>query len=267
MKGCDYMEEKGVWRTIRGRRIFIKDGQSLTEAMRDSGKFENDKKDDINTKNKSAFKSNNLSDGKAKEALNKISQKYKIDTENIEIVETNNIQQTSTTKLDIKKIDNSNAEISIKRQIGLRKDDERGAYHEYAHQMETYWNSQQPKDMNNWGAKTIYDEMMDNGNKLKISLDDYYDRQTTYNSIPTGFLNDDKLSSKIQKNVYDRLEQKGYSYQEIKELQSKTLGNGGYSLNGPREFFAEGIATLELEGPKTEFTKIFEEEFKKEWKF
>lgn len=33
------MEEKGVWRTVGGRRIFIKEGQSLTEAMRDSGKF------------------------------------------------------------------------------------------------------------------------------------------------------------------------------------------------------------------------------------
>lgn len=36
------MEEKdGVWRTVRGRRIFIKDGQSLTDAMRESGKFNN----------------------------------------------------------------------------------------------------------------------------------------------------------------------------------------------------------------------------------
>ena len=32
-------DEGGVWRTISGRRIFIKDGQSLTDAMRDSGKF------------------------------------------------------------------------------------------------------------------------------------------------------------------------------------------------------------------------------------
>lgn len=31
--------ENGVWRTVRGRRIFIKDGQSLTEAMKESGKF------------------------------------------------------------------------------------------------------------------------------------------------------------------------------------------------------------------------------------
>jgi hypothetical protein len=32
-------DESGVWRTIGGRRVFIKDGQSLTDAMRESGKF------------------------------------------------------------------------------------------------------------------------------------------------------------------------------------------------------------------------------------
>ena len=29
----------GVWRTVGGRRIFIKDGQPLEEAMKESGKF------------------------------------------------------------------------------------------------------------------------------------------------------------------------------------------------------------------------------------
>lgn len=37
-------DEGGVWRTIGGRRVFIKDGQSLTDAMRESGKFEISKK-------------------------------------------------------------------------------------------------------------------------------------------------------------------------------------------------------------------------------
>lgn len=32
-------EKKGVWRTICGRKVFIADGQSVTEAMRASGKF------------------------------------------------------------------------------------------------------------------------------------------------------------------------------------------------------------------------------------
>lgn len=42
MKKKDY--ENGVWRTIGGRRVFIKTGQSLSDAMKESGKFK--KKDE-----------------------------------------------------------------------------------------------------------------------------------------------------------------------------------------------------------------------------
>ena len=41
MKGGKLMED-GVWRTVGGRRIFIKEGQSLSDAMKNSGKFNND---------------------------------------------------------------------------------------------------------------------------------------------------------------------------------------------------------------------------------
>lgn len=34
------MDEDGVWRTICGRRVFIKNGQNLTDAMKESGKFD-----------------------------------------------------------------------------------------------------------------------------------------------------------------------------------------------------------------------------------
>ena len=34
-----YNSSQGVWRTIGGRRVFIKTGQSLSDAMKDSGKF------------------------------------------------------------------------------------------------------------------------------------------------------------------------------------------------------------------------------------
>lgn len=37
--------EDGVWRTISGRRVFIKEGQTLTEAMKNSGKFKSQKKE------------------------------------------------------------------------------------------------------------------------------------------------------------------------------------------------------------------------------
>lgn len=36
--------EKGVWRTISGRRVFIKDGESLAAAMQASGKFSANRK-------------------------------------------------------------------------------------------------------------------------------------------------------------------------------------------------------------------------------
>ena len=44
MRGGDYMKENGVWRTVGGRRIFIKDGQDLASAMKESGKFPKSKK-------------------------------------------------------------------------------------------------------------------------------------------------------------------------------------------------------------------------------
>lgn len=35
----NYDDSEGVWRTVSGRRIFIKNGQDLSDAMRESGKF------------------------------------------------------------------------------------------------------------------------------------------------------------------------------------------------------------------------------------
>jgi hypothetical protein len=54
MKGGELMED-GVWRTVRGRRIFIKEGQSLSDAMKNSGKFE---EKDVKTKLKKQFDKN-----------------------------------------------------------------------------------------------------------------------------------------------------------------------------------------------------------------
>ena len=36
-------DEKGVWRTVGGRRIFIREGQDLKSAMKESGKFKENK--------------------------------------------------------------------------------------------------------------------------------------------------------------------------------------------------------------------------------
>lgn len=53
---ANYTNEDGVWRTIGGRRVFIRNGQSLSDAMKESGKFkkkeENKKEDDEDFKPK-----------------------------------------------------------------------------------------------------------------------------------------------------------------------------------------------------------------------
>lgn len=40
-------EKKGIWRTVRGRRVFIEEGQSLSEAMLKSGKFKETQNKDL----------------------------------------------------------------------------------------------------------------------------------------------------------------------------------------------------------------------------
>ena len=45
----------GFWRTVGGRRIFIKDGEDLATAMKNSGKFNNEK-----TKEEALKRTNNI---------------------------------------------------------------------------------------------------------------------------------------------------------------------------------------------------------------
>lgn len=52
------MSNNGVWRTVKGRRIFIKDGQSLTDAMKESGKFTSNRNKEIQEKLRQQFNKN-----------------------------------------------------------------------------------------------------------------------------------------------------------------------------------------------------------------
>jgi chromosome segregation ATPase len=68
MKGSELMED-GVWRTVGGRRIFIKEGQSLSDAMRNSGKFE---EKDVKTKLKKQFDKNKEKQSDNQEKIEKL---------------------------------------------------------------------------------------------------------------------------------------------------------------------------------------------------
>lgn len=62
----------GVWRTIGGRRVFIKDGQSLDDAMKESGKFkdkEDKEKAENEDKNETQKKTENIDTNKIEEKI------------------------------------------------------------------------------------------------------------------------------------------------------------------------------------------------------
>lgn len=60
----------GVWRTIGGRRVFIKDGKSLSEAMKESGKFKNLTKDDKNDNIHETFEFKDIGETRTIEVYN-----------------------------------------------------------------------------------------------------------------------------------------------------------------------------------------------------
>lgn len=89
--------EGGVWRTVRGRRVFIKDGQSLTDAMKASGKFDdNDKKGRLQKRLKERLGKNGEDDTKQKHeaAIKELSgDKYGDGTYDIDKMEAVNFEE------------------------------------------------------------------------------------------------------------------------------------------------------------------------------
>ena len=69
-----YNDEEGVWRTIGGRRVFIRTGQSLSDAMKESGKFSRVSKNQELYKKLEEEKEPKLSDSQ-KEAGEKLNKK------------------------------------------------------------------------------------------------------------------------------------------------------------------------------------------------
>lgn len=68
MAKLSFDDSDGVWRTVGGRKIFIRTGESLSSAMKNSGKFKSAKKKDYNVKEGNPIK--DLADDRTKEKEN-----------------------------------------------------------------------------------------------------------------------------------------------------------------------------------------------------
>ena len=91
------MEENGVWRTVGGRRIFIKEGQDLASAMKESGKFKGKTDEQIKKVEKLENKKDDLNYEEVKEYTNKDVEKLNdLYGENIKNLE--RLQKTALTR-------------------------------------------------------------------------------------------------------------------------------------------------------------------------
>lgn len=134
----------GIWRTVGGRRIFIKDGQDLATAMRESGKFSN----------------NN------------------IDADDmLENYDFNNINKENVTKLienakDIMGQEFSNKFKGVK--IGISKEDDRSFYRKSEEKIYLANNADEYTIIHELGHKYYYDnKLFKNKQYLKIIKDKF----------------------------------------------------------------------------------------------
>ena len=102
-----FNEEDGVWRTIGGRKVFIRNGQSMSEAMKESGKFKKGNKEEI----KEEIKEETKEDTKEEIKEEKIDKEKDIDKEEEE--KGKKINETMDKRQEIiKKLDDETKELS-----------------------------------------------------------------------------------------------------------------------------------------------------------
>lgn len=102
----------GVWRTVGGRRIFIKDGQDLVSAMKESGKFSKNQVED----NKDY---NNLNE-ELNETDKKVLDYYVMDAGAYDVnyvLRNENVEKTENDKRAIKTLDNAINKSSLNKDV------------------------------------------------------------------------------------------------------------------------------------------------------
>ena len=178
----------GVWRTVGGRRIFIKDGQDLASAMKESGKF-NSSSNSKAKKGDSVLEEFKKSDGNTKsfeQALNKISE-----------MEYNNEINPDEYKEYISKIQKEYADKKKSEKTNIKSDDKNLL-------------SQIEQETDSYAYKELLDEY--NAGKLtSADLEDTLKTLKKFNSDTDDLMTANQLKGK------DREEQKEINKQYLKE--------------------------------------------------
>lgn len=178
----------GVWRTVGGRRIFIKEGQDLASAMKASGKFNSSNNKKLKKQDKifDDFKNSDGSKEYFEEALNKISE-----------MEYNNEINPDEYKEYISKIQKEYADKKKSEKTNIKSDDKNLL-------------SQIEQETDSYAYKELLDEY--NAGKLtSADLEDTLKNLKKFNSDTDDLMTAEQLKGK------DREEQKEINKQYLKE--------------------------------------------------
>lgn len=179
----------GVWRTVGGRRIFIKDGQDLYEAMNDSGKFTNLKKTNSQRKAKE----------RTTEQVDKEYELYKKAREDENSIDPMTENSTDWEKLDRKYKDRYEKEQSFMKDIN---------------------------DLRKLTESSLSEKPHDYYNKMKETRDEYLKNYDKYSgdARPEKMTADDVWSPGYKESMYEQFENRIRDYKgddyEINKIQN-----------------------------------------------
>lgn len=257
----------GVWRTVGGRRIFIKDGQELASAMKESGKFETKKEEQ-----KEPFKRI----GKTAIQLDGMEEEYKKDIEE---------------QLDILNQEYNN------NLYGIEYSNEKVKHFGNIAMAETEGNEYQTSiKINGYGNKEEFNKMLKNeiakGNIVNVDEENYGKYLVTheYGHAITEFNMTESYKTKIENIKKDYIIHSATLEKEMKEKTNDFLMNGNteswkkaeeiskelnkikvskYALTDTSEFTAECFANAKLSSNPSEYSlKVLEliNQSNKKWK-
>lgn len=260
----EFKGKKGVWRTIGGRKVFIATGQSLGEAMKESGKFDNirrknaerrtaekydranDEETELNKRERAKIREYREQGMSLEDAVNKADKEFENERDAI-------INKKAKMIDDLKKKEDiKGAEGKVYSQ-GIKGEKER-LEDEVASKREKYLKSLDEHDYNN---KKWWEE----NNKLQK---DYYDAQDKYDKKFKEYIRKEKgeLSWKDKAKLNDM---EGEIKRESIDLTTENEAYYETYRNAERK-----NARIKIENPNEKYENIpayagFKEKFDKTW--
>lgn len=211
MANKKYDNEEGVWRTIGGRRVFIKTGQSLEEAMKESGKFSRSEKN------------KQLHEKLDKEREEKDKYKYLHKTEDDEFVKTQ--ADVNGTFFQVYRDKDGN----YKDANGVKLTDEEVKKFDLSKESEAK-HSEKPKELSQKEIKSLQHQARKaRDNAERYSGKDAEEEWKKFDDINEK-LGKDRIDQKLTGNEYDDFRQKALEDDTIR-LSTKYLSPNGTQLN------------------------------------